>query len=126
MRNRLFALAVCPLALLAQLPAAATSAPARLTPLQDAPTLKAPLSPVVKQWNTFVESLVRGDATLRELCDSLKRVHPDRGIDAQRLELYTAAIIEHERQLILLRAMRKAEFGKAEIERTKDEQPRPY
>jgi hypothetical protein len=66
----------------------------------------------VKHWNLLCESIAAQDESLRALDESLHRLHPDRAVDARRLELYTAAILEAERQAALLKAMRRAEFGK--------------
>lgn len=70
-------------------------------------------SSVVPLWNEFCASVGRQDESLRELNDSLHAHHPDRALDARRLEFYAAAIVESERQAGLLKAMREAEFGKA-------------
>lgn len=68
---------------------------------------------LVKNWNRFCASVVAQNQVLRELDASLHTNHPQRVTDARRLELYTVAILEAERQAALLRAMRKAEFGRA-------------
>ena len=70
-------------------------------------------SSVVPRWNEFCESVGRQNEQLRALNDSLHAHHPDRVVDARRLELYTQAIIESERQTALLKAMRRTEFGHA-------------
>lgn len=70
-------------------------------------------SSIVPRWNEFCESVARQNEQLRALNDSLHAHHPERAVDARRLELYTQAIIESERQTALLKAMRKAEFGNA-------------
>lgn len=68
---------------------------------------------MVKLWNRFCASVLTQNEALQALNTSLRTLHPDRVTDARRLELYTRSILESERQAALLRAMRKAEFGRA-------------
>jgi hypothetical protein len=82
----------------------------------------APAS-VASLWNRFCASVSAQNESLRALNDSVHARHPDRAVDARRLELYTAAIVESERQTALLKAMRKAEFGGASMERPGPERP---
>ena len=68
---------------------------------------------VVSLWNRLCASEAARVEAMQSLNDSLHARHPDRVTDARRLELYTHAILESERQAALLRAMRKSEFGRA-------------
>lgn len=68
---------------------------------------------LVTLWNRFVASVLEQNDALQSLDASLQAMHPDRALDARRLELYTRAVVESERQTTLLKAMRRAEFGKA-------------
>ena len=70
-------------------------------------------SAFVRHWDELCASFRRENVVLDALNESLHKFHPDRVQDARRLELYTKAIMEHERQLALLRALRRAEFGTA-------------
>ena len=78
---------------------------------------------IVPLWNQFCGSVTAQNVSLRELNDSLHAQHPDRALDARRLELYTAVLVESERQTVLLRAMRKAEFGASGDERERKRSP---
>jgi hypothetical protein len=73
----------------------------------------SPQSQVPALWNKFCVSVEHENDLLHQLDKSLHTLRPERVADADRLVLYTEAIIEHERQTALLKAMRKAEFGKA-------------
>jgi hypothetical protein len=80
----------------------------------DARAAAVPVEPgeVVTLWNRLCASEEARIEALGALNASLHARHPQRGLDAPRFEFYTAAIIESERQTALLKAMRRAEFGK--------------
>ncbi len=64
-------------------------------------------------WNQFCASVEHENETLHALNESLHTLRPERVTDVRRLDLYTEAIVEHERQVTLLKRMRQAEFGQA-------------